>query len=71
MCSRENRCKMLSTKTRDDYKQNSTGFKKCCENTNPLVPGRWVGCRGYLVNVSPVSGKHPKPSDAGAVSANT
>ena len=35
------------------------------------VPGPWVGGRGYLVNVSPVSGKHPKPRDGGAESANT
>ena len=32
-------------------------------------PG-WGRC-GYLDNVSPVSWKHPKPSDAGAISANT
>jgi hypothetical protein len=37
----------------------------------PQFQGPGWGGRGYLVNVSPVSWKHPKPSDAGAVSANT
>ena len=37
----------------------------------PSSRGHGWGGRGYLVNVSPVSGKHPKPRDAGAESANT